>query len=465
MTESAAALRDGFRARWRGVHDFSWHFLGCNGAYAASLLVAQLWLGLLWFFYQGHGIARGIIVSCLLAGLLVLRFFPRPRSSAHPAGAATLTTALKVLLAGALVLDLALLAVSSTHSIETSKIPMDEGQTSWRAARLLWQGENPWGARALVDLHAFQLRAGERAAAGFKPLLSQQEEAATLARYDATLDPQLRERILPPQTAAAAQRESRLYGYKYGPVILLATAAIAPFGYPGGVLLLNGLLSFALFAVMWVILRRITAPQLALAGAAMLALLLDRHITRNFINRSATDVWALLFGAAAVFACISRRTLAGGVAAAFAVACKTMPGLLFVPMLLRFGRLAPLAVFLATVAAIYLPWALRDPNGLLYSGLLWPLYMNTDTTSWQYYAPHGAALAARVAILVALSILWWRFVLGRERRLFWTLGVSATLVLLASGVLRNGYVPWASLWTVAAIAEAFAERTVPLSRA
>jgi hypothetical protein len=136
-----------------------------------------------------------------------------------------------------------------------------------------------------------------------------------------------------------------------------------------------------------------------------------------------------------------------------------MPGLLFFPMLLRFRRLAPLVVFLATVAAIYLPLALRDANGL-FSGLLWPLYMKADSTSWQYFAPHAAVPAARAVILIALSVLWLRFVLGREQRLFWTLAVSATLVLLASGVLRNGYVPWASLWIVAAIAEAFVASTI-----
>jgi predicted membrane-bound spermidine synthase len=102
---------------------------------------------------------------------------------------------------------------------------------------------------------------------------------------------------------------------------------------------------------------------------------------------------------------------------------------------------------------------LWDAKGLLFSGILWPLYMKSDPTSWQFFAPRGVALAARAVILAALGVLWLRFVLGREQRLFWTLAVSATLVLLASGFLRNGYIPWASLWTVTAIAEAFAARS------
>src|SRR5579862_6529159 len=60
----------------------SWRLVGCDPEYTASLLVAQLWLGLLWFFYQGFGIARGLILCGFLIGLLFLRFLPRPHSSA-----------------------------------------------------------------------------------------------------------------------------------------------------------------------------------------------------------------------------------------------------------------------------------------------------------------------------------------------------------------------------------------------
>jgi hypothetical protein len=69
----------------------------------------------------------------------------------------------------------------------------------------------------------------------------------------------------------------------------------------------------------------------------------------------------------------------------------------------------------------------------------------------------------RAAVVVGLVALWLRFVLGHEQRLFWTLAVSATLVLLASGYLRNGYIPWISLWMVAAIVEAFSDRYSPQS--
>jgi hypothetical protein len=287
----------------------------------------------------------------------------------------------------------------------------------------------------------------------------QKEESSTLTHYDRTLDPRVREKLVPPQAGAAAHREVSLYGYKYGPLVLLATAAILPFGYPAGVLVLNGVICFALFAVMWAILRVVAAPQLALAGAAMLALLLDRHITRNYLDRSATDVWALFFGALAVLAFVSRRHLSSAAAVACAVGCKTLPGLLFLPLLFRVRSVAPMLVFLVVVTVIYLPWAIWDPTGVLFNGILWPLYMVADWTSWQFHAPQWAVFASRVAVLIGCSVLWLRYVLGYEPRLFWTLSVSATLVLLASGYLRNGYIPWVSLWMVAAMVEAFSART------
>jgi len=442
----------------RRMHDLSWRLLGCDPAYAAWLLGSQLWLGLLWFFYQGFGITRGLILCCFLAGLLVLRFVPPPRSTPRPAGATGLPQNLRALLIIVIVIDLGMLAVSSTRSVETGKIPMDEGQTSWRAARLLWHGEDPYGTGALVDLNAYRSRARLRTASGFRPGRVPGSEATALARYNETLDSGIRSELIPRQQDAAAQRESRLYGYKYGPLILLATAAIAPFKIAGGVLILNGLICFALFAVMWAVLKRMSSPQIALAGVAMLALLLDRHITRDYIDRSATDVWALLFGAAAVAACLSRRPRTAALAVALAVGCKTMPGLLFVPMLLRFRSIKLLFLFLGAAIAIYLPWLFWDAQGFLFNGVLWPLYMQTDSTSWQVDAPHWAALAARAVAVTALSLLWLRYVSGKEDRLFWTLAVSSALVLLASGFLRNGYVPWLSLWSVAAILEAFVLR-------
>lgn len=452
----------------RGVAFWSWRLLGCDPVFAGGLLVIQLWLGLLWFFYQGFGIERGLILCGLLVGLLILPLLPRRLASAGPAGKGSLKSGLRALLLFAVILDICMMTVSSSISLATGKIPMDEGETSWRAAQLLWHGENPYGTGALVDLGAYRSRTAQRESAGLHAGIPAEEVVPALERYRRTLDPTQRRQLLSVGSIhnAAAARESRLYGYKYGPVILMAVWCVAPFGIPGAVLIVNGLVCFALFAVNWRILRRIAGPQLALAGAAMLALLLDRHITRDYIDRSATDVWALLFGSLAVLACLSRKPLATAASVALAVGCKSMPGLLFAPLLLRFRSPIPVLVFGGLTGAIYLPWLLWDGSGLTDNVFLWPFYMATDFTSWEYYAPAWASLVARAAALAALALLWFRHLSGREPRLFWTLATSSTLVLLASGFLRNGYIPWASLWVVAAIVETFAQpKAEPVSQA
>ncbi|HVB17169.1 MAG TPA: hypothetical protein VNF04_11580 [Stellaceae bacterium] len=434
--------------------------LGCDPLFAGVLAAAQLWLGLLWFFYWGYGIERGVILAVVLAGLIVLRFRPRPLSSERPAGMPLVPPVLRVLLIAALLLDVGMMVDSDVRSVRTSKIPMDEGQTSWRAARLLWHGDNPYGFGALTDLNAYSTRERERKTVGVTTRLTGASLAAALREYDTTLDPRLREELLPPVTSMtdAAAREMRTYGYKYGPVIILITAVIAPLGIPAGVLVLNGLACFALYAVNWNILRRIAASERALAGAAMLALLLDRHITRSYINHSATDVWALLFGSLAVLACISRRPLSMAAAIAFSIGSKSVPGLLFLPLLLRFRSPYPVLLFTVLMGAIYLPWLLWDPQGILYNIFLWPLLKAKSGNSWEYFAPPAAVFMALGLAVFAFIFVWLRYLFGNETRLFWTLAVSSMLPLLVTGYLANNYIPWASLWMVAAIVEAFTAR-------
>ena len=438
----------------------TWRLLGCEPAFAGWLLGIQLWLALLWFFYQGFGVVRGVILCGLLIGLIVLRFPFRFRAARPNTGSTVLPDTLRALLVATVLLDIGLMIVSCATSFERSKIPMDEGQTSWRAARLLWRGENPYGTGALVDFGAYRSRAPERSVSGIENPAAGPTQHAEVARYDVTLDTRIRKNLLPvpANETAAAMREARLYGYKYGPVILLLTALVTPLGVPAAVLLLNGLACFALYGTSWRILSRIASPQLALAGVAMLALLLDRHITRNYIDRSATDVWALLFGSLAVLAVLTRRPFSCAAAVAVAIGCKSIPGLLFVPLLLRFRSPLPVLVCGALSVVLYLPWLIWDSAGVVYNVFLWPFYMATDFTSWQYFVPTWMTLAARIVVFCALAFLWSRYILGREPRLFWTLAVSSTLVLISGGFLRNGYVPWASLWAVAAVVEAFVAR-------
>ena len=416
----------------------------------------QLWLALLWFVYWGHGIARGLIVLVVMASLLLLRVIP-PRPADEPEQR-HIPRILRWAIALALLLNIILMIDTSQHALRTGKIPMDEGQTTWRAVRMLAHGENPYGTGALTDFVAFKKREVIREKIGMAPNVPVEARSGALANYDQTLDPALRKSLLPvPSSPTEVQRrEASVIGYKYGPVILIATVLFEPFGISAAVLWLNAAACFGLFAVLWQIIRRIGASDMAVAAFAMLALLLDRHVTRDYISRSGTDVYSLFFGALAVLAYMKQRQTWTAIAVALSVGCKIFPGFGFFPLLFAFRSTRPVFIFAGVLMALYLPWMIWDAHGLFYNEFDWPLLMGSTRSSWQQSATAPLVFAARLLLLAGLAVVWIRFLLRRDDRLFWCLAMSNTLLLLAGATFSNNYVPWASIWIVISVVEAFA---------
>ena len=432
--------------------------LGC------LLVILALWLTPLIVLDFDHGVARALIVCGLVGGLAFVRLRSFPASSG--ADPSAFPKWLHVVLILGIALDLSIAFASVTSSLRTRQILLDEGHTTWVAARLVLRGENPYGAGAIVDSAAFDHRSTARRDIGIVANVPDRAALeAAFERYFDTLDPALRQELLPlsenSKLTGAAAREVRLAGYKYGPVLILLTAPFALLDVPAVVPLLNAIGCFALFVVLWRIFSGIVGDWRGLAALGLSMLLFDRQIEWNYIRLTATDVWPLLFAALAVLAFRSNRQSAMAAALAFAVGCKIFPSLLFVPLLLYFRSYRPIVLFAAITSAIYLPWLVWDPAGVADNIFLWPLLADKDTTSWLYYAPPMAAYLARAILLLLIGICWQRFLTGRETRLFWTLAVVNTLVLLAGGQFHNNYVPWASIWIVAAILEAFSVSTAP----
>jgi hypothetical protein len=421
------------------------------------LTATQLYLSLLLFLDWGRGVERGLIVGGLLLGLIFLRFGPWASNSQSRATARSdrISAALIALATIVLVMDLGAAGYTFVHSIRSRELPMDQGQTTWRAARLLWKGENPYGLGAVVDYYGYAVRADARRAEGVKPVIPAADVKAALAEYDKTLNPALRDRLLPiPPGESTKSAEARLVGYKYGPFLIDVTALFVPFGMPAIVVLLNAVACFTLLWTMYRLMRD-ASGSVTPAVLGILALLLDRHISWNYLNETATDIWALTFCALGVLAFRSGRPFATSAALAIAVGCKIFPSLLFLPLLLQFCSVRSLAVFMGIVMAIYAPWLAWDHIGILYNVFLWPVVMSKDTTSWLYFAPSGVAIVVRLVALSGIVVLWFRYLTERETRLFWTLAVANTLLLGIGGVFHNNYVPWASIWIVAAIVDNF----------
>jgi Glycosyltransferase family 87 len=424
----------------------------------ATFIVAQVWCCLLLVFEWGHGVARGMILAGLLAGLILLRFRPRPAAEAVSAGT-KLTGWIRVCLILALMLDFGVAGYATLRSVRTGEIPMDQGQTTWRAARLLWRGENPFRTAALVDYTAYTGRPSFRDAAGMASTLPTDAAVdAGLQRYDETLDPALRRQLLPVpagQLTGTIAREARVYGYKYGPIPLLVTTPFVWLGLPAVVVILNFVACFGLFVVYWRLLGS-AGVGAVFAALGLLVLMLDPFMGWNFLAHTATDVWALLFCGLAVMAFVEDRPMLTAAALALAFGSKIFPSVLLFPLVLRFRSVRPVALLAGLSAFIYLPWLVWDPPGLVYNIFLFPVLRVKDTTSWQHYASPLAANIVRVVALAGIATLWVRFLSRRENRLFWTLAMVNMLLLLSAGSFHDNYLTWASIWIFAAVVEAFA---------
>jgi uncharacterized membrane protein len=210
-------------------------------------------------------------------------------------------------------------------------------------------------------------------------------------------------------------------------------------------------------AALMVVLALVLAGSLA--GEAFLmalaALLLDPQVLRNFLYFTASDVWPLLFGAAAFLAARKRAPVAMGAALALALGSKLVPAVLYLPLLATHRSWRAGATCAAVSALLYVPLAGWDGTGLAHDLLLWPMAMAPDDTSWVADVPPLAADAARLALGAAMVWIVLNWSRGHEAR---RLAMLALLAAAAAPQFHNNYVPWFSLWMVLAAAETLAGR-------
>jgi hypothetical protein len=412
------------------------------------LLGFEAYVALFQRFDWGHGSIRGILLLGILAFLIVLRFRWRPVSA--PGEGTRRAVWYALLLAIALTAGFAGKAIYT--SAATGKIPGD-GDTTWRATRLLWQRQNPYGFGVLVDYSGYQHRVEERKREGVAATVPEADVESVFERYDRTLDRSIGHSLLPvDQSVNPASVEARIMGYKYGPLPVEVTALATPLGQPAIVLLLNVLATTALLAVLY----RLMAWQggSTFAQLGLIALLLDQNIRWNFFQNTVIDVWALLFSALAVMFYRTRRNIACGASLGLGFACKALPSLLFAPLLIAGGSVVPVFAFAAAALAAFAPFLVWDARGVVANVFLWPQVMAPDTTTWLFFAPGWVALPTRLAVLTGVAWMWARYLAGYEKRLYWTLAMVSTLVLFAGNVFHNNYVPWASIFVVLAVVEA-----------
>ena len=423
-------------------------------------------LGLFGRFLQGHDWEWGRQRCALLAILALLVLAARPLGGPLTLSFRPLVAALWMAALVALGLDARTGIQTLRHTAATSEIHLDQGQNTLRAARLLLRGEDPYARGQLLDLEAYFTRTAQRARVGISPRASPDQLRQLADVWWGTLDPRAREVLLPPPRGAAAANEHALYGYKYGPLLPIVTAPFQVLIGPAAVPLLQLLVWLAWMVSLGLVLRAagVCAGGVALA---LLAISLEPNVPYNALYLSASDAWVLLAMSGAVLAFLRGRPIALGLCAAGAVACKAMPALLLLPLLLVPLRRprddaepsrAALFWFLGGLLALIGPFALWDPRGLWADLVRWPSAMRPDNTHWSFYASAPLVRVARASMVGAVALcalLLLRF--RRTDAATWLryLAVASAAAVLSGVAFHNNYAPWFTAWATCALVAAF----------
>lgn len=198
------------------------------------------WLQLLWLlgavvlfgrFLQTHDWEWGRQRSLLVLLLGAVSFLARSPVGRLELRGGALVAGLWLLALGLTGRDLITGVESVRLAAFNGEIRLDQGQNTLRAGRLLRRGQDPYARWQLLDLEAYSTRLRQREAAGLHVGLEPAALRFHLDRWWRELDDHSRVRLLPPADAPAARAEGALYGYKYGPLLPVVTAAVdAVFG-------------------------------------------------------------------------------------------------------------------------------------------------------------------------------------------------------------------------------------------
>jgi len=336
---------------------------------------------------------------------------------------------------------------SFMESRRVGDVVHDQGQIAHRALRLLARGVNPYGTRTMLDPLGFSYQVNVARTRGCTEADADAAQRKFTDYWTGTLDfsqmLSLPPRIADAPACTAIRRRFQSLGYHYGPVLLLAYVPLVQLLGPSGIYLVHLLMLVAWLIVLGAWLRKtmVTIPWITALSATTVFLLAPRHVNEIFLYLTASDLVATVLASVGLLLWLQGRDVAAAVLLAASVGSKLFPGLLFAPLLLR--NMRSTLIFMAAVAALYLPFVLWDATGL-FNNVLYPFTIQ-DTTSPLASLPDlgrtllraGAAVGFGSWIL-RLAIRNWPH---RESLLFLVNLHIAALIL--GGMSKNNYLIWA----------------------
>jgi hypothetical protein len=414
--------------------------LGVGVLLALSMVVGylELFRTLDW----GYGIWRALLVVCLAAAAYAV--LTRTRGQPRPAERPMLLVPTAAL---ALAVNLVAGVQAIRSTLATGEIEMDQGQNSFRAVEYLRKGANPYAQTAMLDpvswaeaLPRWQQQPGCLVASAPSNLL------ASFSRYWANVDPKATASVLPAISAAPEckplQTQASSLGYKYGPLLLAAYLPfVVGFGKSG---IFVAHIVFVLLTVALLVWhgRRRGSPLPVVAGAVFLALA-PSHLRHNVLESSASDLGPVLAATAAVIALMRGRDGWAAFLVGLSVAGKTLPGVLYVPLLLACRPRAWL-LFFAPIVATFIPFLVWDSGGFINNIVLFNLGRPTDSTALAHFLPPVGTRMIQAAGLATMVLA-----LLRARKRAWLpqeilayLWAANAAVLAGGTIFHNNYLLW-----------------------
>ncbi len=327
-------------------------------------------------------------------------------------------------------------------------IPGDMGRSTFQSFRALQTGQSPYGQRVLVDFEPLlQMKKLNEE----KPFCFQGEGVRTysaLARYWQTLDARLFDNMVPKVSdddrCEVERRMLASLGLKYGPAMLTMYVPFIWMWGKGGIFAAN-----LFYLILFGLLAFFRGPQIGranfwVAACCMLMVLAPSHIRNQGLIASANDLLPLGWAMMGYFLLNKKQTwLFGAFCLSLSFSAKFLPGLFFIPFLLR-TNLKTILVFTGLVFIWFAPFWFWDAQGLWNNLVMFMLHRPSDSTALAHYL--SPTMVTIIQALTGAGLVGFALKTSLQHKdphidwLFVLLGMCA--LLLAGKIFHNNYMLW-----------------------
>jgi len=411
------------------------------GAWLAPSASAAAIIGVfhLFFVYDiGFGWLRGPLLLVLAGTTLLPAWFGKASGSRF----------LPKRVAASLLLVLVAIPTGYAITWANRDFRSEMGEIHLRAVPLLLQGVNPWGRSTVLDPVVYLHAIGVAHAMGCTDW-TRDDASRRLDTFWEHPSKDLLPTLHPTLSEDARCRPARQWvesvGYRWGPVLLISYAPwILLWGRPGIYACHLVWLLLLCACVLWLLSSEGIAWFRTEAIAAIAVMLIPLLLRRVTLRHTDCDLFPTLLAFSGVVALVRNRPALAAARFGFSVGAKLLPGVLYLPLLLKMPRRA-IGVFCLVLGTCFLPLAIADLPSAYQQMIGFNVIRGTSSTALPYFLPEWLAMFLRVLALICVAVIAWRYVWsGRQT----AVGILKYLLcahvafLFSAKLLHNNYLVW-----------------------